>query len=99
MSDRTSNSDQFTITMAITFHGVKLSKWRIKAIKAFLSFIGLGLILALVYAQDQPYKYIRSTVALEEAFFQDEANNIQNSDEFWEWFTKVTDSARSVIVV
>ena len=62
MSDRTSNSDQFTITitMAITFHGVKLSKWRIKAIKAFLSFIGLGRspYLCLLWTLLSPIKFI-----------------------------------------
>lgn len=75
--------------------GIKISKWRFKAMKAFFSFIALGLILGLVYAQHQPYKYIVSNMALEKAFYQDQTYDMaKGADGIWEWFATVTQSAR-----
>lgn len=80
---------------AMIILGVKLSRWHFKAIKAFGAFVALGLILAVVYAQHQSYKYIVSNKALKKAYLQEDvAKMVTNAEGVWEWFGAVVDRAK-----
>ena len=75
--------------------GVKISRWHFKAVKAFASFVALGLILVVVYTQNQPYKYIVSHQALQKAFLQEDVNDmVTNVEGMWQWFGAVVRRAK-----
>lgn len=75
--------------------GIKLSRWHFKAIKAVCAFVGLGLILSVVYAQHQSYKYIVSNKALQQAFLKDSLQEVVTDERgMWEWFLAVVDRAK-----
>jgi len=77
--------------------GIKISRWHYKAFKAFCAFVALALILAMIYAQNQSYKYIVSHKALKVAYLQEDVEEmVTNSRGIWEWFEAVVERAKYV---